>query len=161
MTASWPFRAARASDVHPLSALASMAAPWMRRRSTMETWPRWDAIASGVNPLSVLAQQALFDCKAHLGLLPQQCYKPKHGTCDAQEFELKKCLAFLYNERDARVLYNAKSPRDERVWLQTVVSKSSSSVSMCSATSKAAPVLCVLQRGRRDRHPPTALTQAP
>jgi len=61
------------------------------------------------------AQKALYDCKASLGLLPQQCYKPKGGTCDSEEFQLKKCLSFLYNERDARVLYNTNAARDERV----------------------------------------------
>ena len=61
------------------------------------------------------AQKALFDCKKHLGLMPQQCYKPDGGTCDTEEFQLKKCLAFLYSERDARVLYNTSSNRDERV----------------------------------------------
>ena len=61
------------------------------------------------------AQKALHDCKAALGLLPRQCYKPGGGSCNAEEFQFKKCLAFLYDERDARVLYNPSSARDERV----------------------------------------------
>ena len=61
------------------------------------------------------AQKALHACKASLGLLPRQCYKPQGGSCDAEEFDLKRCLAFLYDERDARVLYNPASQRDARV----------------------------------------------
>ena len=61
------------------------------------------------------AQQALHKCKASLGLLPQQCYKEKSASCDHEEFHLKKCLAMLYDERDAKVLYNPNSSREDRV----------------------------------------------
>ena len=49
--------------------------------------------------------------------MPRQCY-PKtgyQGECDSAEFNLKQCLAFAANERDAAILYNAASPRQARV----------------------------------------------
>ena len=62
------------------------------------------------------AQQALFDCKQKLGLLPRQCYRPEHhGACDAEEFEFKKCLAFAADPKSALLLYNTSTPRDQRV----------------------------------------------
>ena len=62
------------------------------------------------------AQLSLHDCKRALGLLPGQCYPSSgyNGRCDANEFGLKKCLAFAANERDARVLYDTSQPRKER-----------------------------------------------
>jgi hypothetical protein len=60
---------------------------------------------------------ALHECKLSLGLLPNQCYPSTgyKGQCDAAEFAFKRCLAFAANRRDAKVLYDTQSPRQERV----------------------------------------------
>ena len=57
------------------------------------------------------AQQALFKCKAGLGLLPRQCYPTSgyDGECDGAEFELKKCLAYVVDGSSAAVLYGASN----------------------------------------------------
>ena len=62
------------------------------------------------------AQLSLHDCRRALGLRPGQCYPSSgyNGRCDANEFGLKKCLAFAANERDARVLYDTSQPRKAR-----------------------------------------------
>ena len=63
------------------------------------------------------AYDALHACKASVGLLPRQCYPASgyKGECDPLEFQLKRCLAFDANERDAAVLYDTRQPRDARV----------------------------------------------
>ena len=63
------------------------------------------------------AVAALDECKLKLGLLPKQCYPMSgySGECDKAEYELKRCLAFAANERDAAVLYDVQSPRAARV----------------------------------------------
>ena len=63
------------------------------------------------------AVDALHECKQKLGLHPRQCYPSSGygGECDKAEYELKRCLAFAANERDAAVLYNVQSPRPARV----------------------------------------------
>ena len=60
---------------------------------------------------------ALHECKRGLGLHPRQCYPQSgyRGECDANEFALKRCLAYAANPRDAAVLYDAKAPRKDRV----------------------------------------------
>ena len=59
-------------------------------------------------------QRALIACKEKLGLLPRQCYKVGLDTCDAEEFGLKKCYAFLHDPRSAAILYDPMSDRDSR-----------------------------------------------
>lgn len=63
------------------------------------------------------AQHALFECKKRVGLLPQQCYPAKgyKGDCDEFEFAYKRCLTTVADPIDARVLYDPKSPRQDRV----------------------------------------------
>ena len=62
------------------------------------------------------ARDALDACKRELGLHPRQCYPSSYkGQCDAVEFELKKCLAFAADPRDATLLYDASRPREVRV----------------------------------------------
>ena len=61
-------------------------------------------------------REALNACKQELGLHPRQCYPSSYkGQCDAAEFELKKCLAFAADPRDARLLYDTSRPREARV----------------------------------------------
>ena len=63
-------------------------------------------------------QEALHSCKRAIGLHPEQCYPSGgayKGTCDAAEYALKRCLAYTANYRDAKVLYDSKSPRKDRV----------------------------------------------
>ena len=62
------------------------------------------------------ARDALNACKRELGLHPRQCYPSSYkGQCDAAEFELKQCLAFAADPRDAKLLYDASRPREVRV----------------------------------------------
>ena len=63
------------------------------------------------------AQQALHACKAAQGLLPNQCYPMKGygGECDESEYEYKKCISFAANPGDARILYDPKQSRLERM----------------------------------------------
>ena len=62
---------------------------------------------------------ALHECKRAIGLFPQQCYPSSpgayEGTCDAAEYELKKCLATAVSPKDANLLYDATAPRQARV----------------------------------------------
>ena len=61
-------------------------------------------------------RDALDACKRELGLHPRQCYPSSYqGQCDAAEFELKKCLAFAADPREATLLYDASRPREVRV----------------------------------------------
>ena len=61
-------------------------------------------------------REALNACKQELGLHPRQCYPSSYKEqCDAAEFELKKCLAFAADPRDARLLYDTSRPREARV----------------------------------------------
>ena len=61
-------------------------------------------------------QRALHACKRSIGLLPGQCYpKGYKNTCDAEEFAYKRCLAFAADARDAKVVYDTKAPRADRV----------------------------------------------
>ena len=68
-------------------------------------------------PCCGTARDALNACKRELGLHPRQCYPPSSykGQCDAAEFELKQCLAFIADPRDAKLLYDASTPREVRV----------------------------------------------
>ena len=69
-------------------------------------------------------REALNACKRELGLLPRQCYPSSYkGQCDRTEFELKKCLAFAADPRDADTLYNASRPREARVAANTRLQK--------------------------------------
>jgi hypothetical protein len=61
-------------------------------------------------------RDALSACKRELGLHPRQCYPSSYkGQCDSAEFELKQCLAFAADPRDAKLLYDASRPREVRV----------------------------------------------
>jgi hypothetical protein len=60
-------------------------------------------------------RRALDNCKASIGLLPRQCYRPGQSSCDAEEFAVKRCLAFAIDPRDARVLYSTSADRSQRV----------------------------------------------
>jgi hypothetical protein len=45
-------------------------------------------------------QQALFECKRTIGLLPNQCYPVKYsGECDQVEYDYKKCISFELDPR--------------------------------------------------------------
>jgi len=62
------------------------------------------------------AQQALHKCKRDLGLLPGQCYPTGcKNACDAEEYAYKRCLAFAADARDAKLLYDTKAARRDRV----------------------------------------------
>ena len=74
---------------------------------------------AGVNLADACGEsyKKLAECKHKIGLLPKQCYPRTgyRGECDQAEFEFKRCLAFAANARDAKVLYDPKSPREDRV----------------------------------------------
>ena len=63
------------------------------------------------------AMRALHACKRALGLQPNQCYPGKGygGECDRSEAEFKRCLAYVADPRDAKVLYDSSATRDARV----------------------------------------------
>ena len=67
---------------------------------------------------------AVHDCKAALGLAPQDPYPlpPAYkGECDELELQLKKSLSFALDPANARVLYDPKSSRKDKVEANQVV----------------------------------------
>ena len=83
----------------------------MVHRSRRGTGPRVDAMDFCKDKVA-----ALHACKRAIGLFPEQCYATSYkGTCDAAEYELKKCLATAVSPKDANLLYDATAPRQARV----------------------------------------------